>query len=608
MNKTVRDAAWVVSSGTSDASGAPLEDGQWHVDHIRPRAAGGTDDVSNLRAVTADENTSKSCAQPPEPRAWQQRYIEKWRASRTPDFLLVALPGAGKTFAALATAREWIEADPVRRRVLIVVPTDPLRTQWKDEAAQLFGLQFQTKEFHTFKNQYNGGIITYQLVASGAQSAIFKMLCAKWDTLVICDEIHHAGDQNEWGVMLRDAIAPAAKRLLMSGTPFRGDRTRIPFVNYDGDGQCIADDRYDYPDAIRDNVIRIVRFQHDKGIVRRISLGGVEESPELHSQLTDEIADGLLRSVLVPGNYTETLLRQAHAKLLECRRHMPNAGGLVLCIDQDHAEKIALQLARISGAAPDLIVSDDERATSTVKSFRESNRMWVVAVRKMSEGVDVKRLMVLAYLTTTRTELFFRQAIGRIVRNLQTEHDMESYCFIPDHPTLVRCAQNITNAQAQAIEDEPGEEREGKPREPGQTALWPFVIGTEHSGTAGSIIDGDRLSPEQASLVSQIALEEGSSERIVWKVMQRIQATPTPAPPMGGMRSQMPPLEDREKKARLELMKVCQKVAFRISDPPDFARINSLINQHIGKKREAFTLEDCRLAKLFASTLGQVVA
>jgi len=403
--------------------------------------------------------------------------------------------------------------------------------------------------------------------------------------------------------MLREAISPASKRLLTSGTPFRGDRTRIPFVAYDGLGFCVADERYDYPSAIRDGVIRIVRFQHDKGVVRRISTAGIEESPELHSGLPDEHANDLLRSLLRPGNYTETLLRSAHDKLLECRKTMPNAGGLALCIDQDHAEHIAEQLSRITGTAPDVVVSDDERATSTVKEFRDSDRQWVVAVKKISEGVDIKRLMVLAYLTVSKTELFFRQAVGRIVRNLGTEHDMESYCFIPDHPALVRCAQNIVNAQAQAIEDEPQETPEGKSRAEPQPGLWPVVIGTEHTGVAGSIIEGERLTSDQAALVHEIARDEGTSEKMVWRVLQRLAGGGVAPPPRTGIKTSIRPLEDQEDAMRAALMKACKRAAYRLSDPPNFAEVNAAIGRYIGKPRAAFTLEDCRRGIVFADAL-----
>jgi hypothetical protein len=373
----------------------------------------------------------------------------------------------------------------------------------------------------------------------------------------------------------------------------------------------IADFRYDYPSAIEDRVIRVVRFQHDRGVVRRISAEGVEEEAELRSDggdLSDTAeADKKLRDLLIYGGFTDTLLKNAHEKLLECRKTMSSAGGLVLCIDQNHAEQIAKKLTLITGQKPDLVVSDDDRATSTVHEFRESGRLWVVAVKQISEGVDIKRLMVLAYLTTTRTELFFRQAVGRIVRYMGTDDDMEAYCFMPDHPTLVRCAQNIVNAQAQAIMDEdivcgPGGTRPTGP----QIKLWPTVIGTEHTGSAGSIIEGECLTQDQSLMVQQAAHEERVSEKTVWRLWQRWQSTTQQiVPPLAGIRSRMKPLEDQEDTLRAALRRVCSQAAFRLfdPDPPNFPYVQQLVNQHIGKQRAAFTMDDCRNAIAFVAAL-----
>src|ERR671929_1738046 len=55
-------------------------------------------------------------------------------------------------------------------------------------------------------------------------------------TLVILDEVHHAGDALSWGEAVREAFEPAARRLMLTGTPFRSDTNPIPFVRYEPDG------------------------------------------------------------------------------------------------------------------------------------------------------------------------------------------------------------------------------------------------------------------------------------------------------------------------------------------------------------------------------------
>lgn len=593
MKRSTREALFVHAEGRSQLSGEPL-DGSWEVDHRTPRAAGGTDELGNLQAVTKDENRAKSMAHPPALREWQQEFVDKWRRETCRSFLLVALPGAGKTIAALSVAKDWIAEDPARRKVVVVVPTDALRNQWKAEAAALFGIQLQGREFESWKSAMAGFVLTYQGLAGHGQ--LWQLRCRDYQILLICDEIHHASEQNDWGFQLGEAFSGATRRLLTSGTPFRGDNKRIPWIDYDGEGNCVWHYRYDYPNAIRDGVIRVVRFQHEKGIVRRLTANG-EESVELSSEAPGDEADDALAQILRPGKYTEELLRLAHGQLLRCRERMPDAGALAICLDQNHAEQIAKQLTAITGQAPDVIVSDDDRATSTVESFRSSTRMWVVAVRQISEGVDIKRLMVLAYLTNYKTSLFFRQAVGRIVRHLGTPEDVESYCVIPDHPTLVQHAVQITEAQFHAILDEPEDEFQRKVRQPLQPQLLPdIVLGTEHTGTAGAIIEGQILSPALAQEVTALAIELGCNERIALKVLKKFSPAQGHAAPAEAMRSHQRPLEDQLDAARRAVQDTVRRTAFRLlaDDPEKFQKVNVYVARLVGKRRPQFTLDDCR--------------
>ena len=54
----------------------------------------------------------------------------------------------------------------------------------------------------------------------------------RFKTLVILDEVHHAGDALSWGEGVREAFQPAHRRLALTGTPFRSDINPIPFVTY----------------------------------------------------------------------------------------------------------------------------------------------------------------------------------------------------------------------------------------------------------------------------------------------------------------------------------------------------------------------------------------
>ena len=72
--------------------------------------------------------------------------------------------------------------------------------------------------------------VTYAQVA--AHPALHRQRTENRRTLVIFDEIHHAGDALSWGDAVKEAFDPARRRLALTGTPFRSDANPIPFVTY----------------------------------------------------------------------------------------------------------------------------------------------------------------------------------------------------------------------------------------------------------------------------------------------------------------------------------------------------------------------------------------
>ena len=61
----------------------------------------------------------------------------------------------------------------------------------------------------------------------------------------------------------------------------------------------------------------------------------------------------------------------------------------------------------------------------------------------ISEGVDIKRLRLLVYLPNARTELAFRQAMGRVVRTLGPEDYSRAYVVMPTLETLEEHARRV---------------------------------------------------------------------------------------------------------------------------------------------------------------------
>jgi hypothetical protein len=175
------------------------------------------------------------------------------------------------------------------------------------------------------------------------------------------------------------------------------------------------------------------------------------------------------------------------------REHIPDAAGMAVCIDQMHAVRVAQVIHNVTGCKPSIVVSDEDKATDNVEDFRKSKREWLVSVRVVSEGTDIRRLHVLCYLTNSTTEIFFRQIIGRVSRVRFQEKtaassedagsiDLESFVYLPADPRLVAHAKNIEQAQLCALREQ--SEREHREMTDSEMAVFPqrTFLGSEHDG------------------------------------------------------------------------------------------------------------------------------
>ncbi len=353
-------------------------------------------------------------------RAWQSEAVRQYVADLPRDFLAVATPGAGKTTFALTVAAELLSRRLVDR-IVIVAPTEHLKTQWA-EAAGRAGIPvdpaFSAGAGRTSRD-FVGVAVTYAGVATNPLA--MRIRVERYKTLVILDEVHHAGDALSWGESVREAFEPAHRRLALTGTPFRSDINPIPFVQYapndEGVMQSVADYTYGYAHALADHVVRPVLFMAYSGSMQWRTRAGDEIAARLGEPLTKDLTAQALRTALDPdGSWIPAVLAAADTRLTEVRRHMPDAGGLVICTDQDSARAYAKLLRAISGEKPIVVLSDEKGASKRIAEFSEGEARWMVAVRMVSEGVDVPRLAVGVYATTTTTPLFFAQAVGRFVR------------------------------------------------------------------------------------------------------------------------------------------------------------------------------------------------
>jgi len=386
-------------------------------------------------------------------RPWQRAAFDKFAASEYRDYLAVATPGAGKTTFALACAR-WALAQQ-RRRVIVVAPTTHLKTQWV-QAAHRMGLELDHQWSPTdgVSKDVHGIVTTYQQVSQPDTAKKLRGLAN--DAFVILDEIHHAGDERAWGDGVRTAFELADRRLCLSGTPFRSDTASIPFVRYEETGvggEAQPDFTYGYADALRDGgVVRPVYFPRFDGLMEWSAPDGSILSANFHDDLDRAGSSHRLRAALsLEGDWLAAVMGQAHDRLMYIRQTHPDAGGLAICMDQDHARDIARLIRNRFHVECDVVVSDDPDASNKIAAFAKSTKPWLVAVRMVSEGVDIPRLRVGVYASTVVTELFFRQAVGRFVRWTRGLASQKAYVYLPDDPRLRTHAFQIAEARRHVL-------------------------------------------------------------------------------------------------------------------------------------------------------------
>ena len=396
-------------------------------------------------------------------RAWQKEAYREYFAQPRRDFLVVATPGAGKTAYALTIAAELLARREIAA-VTVVTPTEHLKHQWA-QAAHRVGIALDP----AYRNSqgrasadFTGVAVTYAQVA--AHPVLHQQRTLNRRTLVIFDEIHHAGDALSWGDAVRVAFEPARRRLALTGTPFRSDTNPIPFVSYlqepDGSRRSRADYVYGYGPALADGVVRPVIFLAYSGEMRWRTRAGDELAGALGAPMIGEHLSQAWRTALNPdGEWISRVLETADRRLTEVRRDVPDAGGMVIATDHADARAYAGLLRRITGARPAVVLSDDPAASRKIAAFAGSADRWLVAVRMVSEGVDIPRLAVGVYATSVGTALYFAQAVGRFVR--ARRRGETASVFLPSIPVLLGYAaeleaerDHVLAAPAQDAEDQ----------------------------------------------------------------------------------------------------------------------------------------------------------
>lgn len=404
-------------------------------------------------------------------RPWQSEALAKamkWLSPKNGQkhFLINAAPGAGKTICASIIARRLIETGQIDR-VVVIAPRSEVVRQWADE------YKFVTGRHMTKVTGADADVADYGLDVCATWAAVqglldgFQQICRTHKTLIICDEHHHAAVEAAWGKGAAGAFADAEMVLILTGTPIRSDGGDTVWLAYDDEGQIDypQDGIYSlsYGEAVELAYCRPITFHRHEGRFsvslpdgESIPVSGTEDvqlSPNLKRIKGLQQALDFYKLACTPkylpngepdlNSYQASMLEWCIRKLDDIRDTIPSAGGLVIAPNIAVAEYMADLLERMEDQRPVLVHSQQPNAEAKIAAFRNTDRRWIVSVAMISEGVDIKRLRILAYLPYAQTELAFRQAMGRVVRTLGKDDYSRAYVVMPTHRVLEEYARRV---------------------------------------------------------------------------------------------------------------------------------------------------------------------
>lgn len=420
-------------------------------------------------------------------RNWQQDALQKaltWlvRDRKDRHFLINAAPGSGKTLASCAIAQTLIELDEIDR-VIVLAPRSEVVNQWAEDFVYVTGR-------HMGKvTASDGDIDALRIDVCATWSAVqglmpeLQAVCKHNRVLVVCDEHHHAAVEAAWGDSADSAFAAAKFVLVLTGTPIRSDGAQSVWLAYDDAGAINHPEEgtytLNYGEAVDLGYCRPVTFHRHEGKFsvdleggHTVRVTGHEKAdlpkefariPGLQAALdfyrlarTPQYQPGTQTPLL--SGYQATMIDWGVQKLNDLRLRMPGAGGLIIAPTIEMAEYMADLLEIMEGERPLVVHSQMQRPESKIRAFRNTDKRWLVSVAMVSEGVDIKRLRVLLYLPNAMTELAFRQAIGRVVRNAGHNDDTRAYVLMPSFEVFEAYARRVEeemSPSARAQQQEP---------------------------------------------------------------------------------------------------------------------------------------------------------
>lgn len=601
FNGRERAALYLASGGKCAVCGVHLSPG-WHADHRQAYVHGGVTDVVNGQALCPTCNLKKGSGADmgqatqgvPAMREWQVEALDQFLASASDNFMVEAFPAAGKTRLMIEAAQRKL-ASRAADAIVVIVPSRYLCYQVAQDFHDHYGIELNpdwSADTDLVTARYRGIVTTYAWM--NRNSLNLRAAISRHSVLVICDEIHHAGE-NEWGKALKYALEPAHKRLLMTGTPFRTDDTPIPYVGYIPMGEyglvAHADYRVRYGYCLSQKWVRPIYFHRHDGLMTWKDKDGQHEATFDKGDLDARGRSRRLQTAIFEeGEHVGGMLQSAHQKLMELRQVDPDAAGIVWTMHKTHAKQIAARMASELGATPLIVYHDLEGLNphNLIEGFKSSHEPWIICVDMVSEGVSIPRLRVGVYLTNTVTPMYFTQSIGRLLR-METNHKEQSaHLYMPDDPRLRQIADDMANEVDRVMR----ERRIRDPRDDDGTGQSPesrFVPISASYELKGVTVHGDYLSPSILAYAETLKASGPSvdfpAEALAYYLNKAGVTPPSAERSSTSTQPHDAPLYKRLASLGQQNAAMVSKIAHQYAlrgDTPDYAAIQTALNKAAG--------------------------
>jgi superfamily II DNA or RNA helicase len=379
-------------------------------------------------------------------------------------FTIYAGTGSGKTKAAAMLASYLLNAKKIDQ-VVIICPNRSILIKTRADFRKYFDIDLVTyrkaRDRDGIRPKFQGCILCYGTLMN--QPTTMREVCSYRRTLVIFDEVHHLGDEQKWGDSAVEAFGNVPFVLCLTGTPYRSDNVRIPFVTYEesergglfrfkADAESRTGFTYYLGRAVAEGVCRMPQFCWHKGTVE---IRPVADGPTITTTFDDKVTDAEARWRLQGAvKYGSTprlqMLREALEKCQQENRKAfiflggDTQGDQTPTVDAKDLLPDELKSLGFTEDEWAIVTSDDTNAHRIIEDFPSSGKRILISINMISEGTDLPENSACIFLTTVTSFLTTIQRIGRTLRSLgENDPHKTALIFMFRDPEYVRMADEM---------------------------------------------------------------------------------------------------------------------------------------------------------------------